>query len=193
MVGPPSSNLVRFTGIERIRLLSYFPQLSLPNRLFLSFSPDVKTATNRDPGVMTIASHYRRRVRMSGLLKFILAAVGVAMVSVGCGGGSLSVKEGDRFEVIDGLTHKSVIKNVQNLDESFNCVLPKGTVVTAVEKSDKFKTYFTVEVVAVGAVTDKDAIEGILVPNDIKSRADFQGFNFVFSKDLLGKSLKRLK
>ena len=111
----------------------------------------------------------------------------------GCQKSVKDVDEGDRFEVTEDIWHKGNIRSTEGDEESFVCVLPKGTLVKATEKSDAMKEFFSAEPTSIENESDQVAIEIRLVPENIRSRPDYAGYYFSFQKDLLGKKLKRIE
>ncbi len=124
--------------------------------------------------------------------RFIVVAV-LCSIILGCQKSEKNVDVGDRFEVAEDFWYKGTLRSTEDDDESFMCILPKGAVLKATEKSDVHKEFFSAEPIRIDNESDQVVIENRLVPQNIRSRSDYGGYYFSLQKDLLGTKLKRLE
>ncbi|MBD3343793.1 MAG: hypothetical protein GF401_01870 [Chitinivibrionales bacterium] len=118
-------------------------------------------------------------------------ALALCLFAVSCG--SKKIKRGDRFEVLTEMREEATMRWDQPYTNSFNCIIPQGTVLEVTMAPPAGAEFLEVEVVSVNGNSNKEFIEEKIVPDHIRHRKGYEGFYLSIPRKYVGEKIQKVE
>jgi hypothetical protein len=123
----------------------------------------------------------------------VVAASVLFLFVAGCSDKASLVKSGELFEVVSEIREKGEVQWKDNSTESFDCVIPQGTVVKVLYNQRSGIEVFECEPVKIDGKEDADYILSRILPQRLQGRYDMEGVSLSMKAALIGKELKKVQ
>lgn len=123
----------------------------------------------------------------------VVAASVLFLFAMGCSDKGSLVKSGELFEVVSEVREKGEVQWEDHSTESFDCVVPQGTVLKVLYNQRSGIEVFECQPVKIDGKDDANYILSKVLPQRLQGRYDMAGVSLSMSTARIGKELKKVQ
>lgn len=126
--------------------------------------------------------------------KLFLLLSAFSFVIAGCSSQS-EIKKGDRLSVEQTLEREKIetLWEDASYSDAFKNDIPKGTILQVTFAPRTGSSAVECTPIEVNGIKDADAVEAILVPENIRNKEGYKGYTISIKLEYIGKQVKKIK